>query len=367
MKKGIVILFLFSSLTFLCSAQTIRKAFFEDYTGAWCGYCPEGTQILEKLAVENPANIIVVATHSLDDLAIKEGTEVIYGIGIDGYPSGSIDRFRFPGEGLIGLNRGYWTTLFDRRKKVPALATIGFAGFKYLANNDTYEVDVNVAFTLPNEKSGVPIVVNIYVLEDSIPAVGPIAQSNFIKTIQGGASPLSNWYHNSTLRMAVAGAWGTESGIPYDPVLNEVYTQKFSFKIPEHVNREQVRLVAYVAYNGTAQNNEKEIINAEEMRLSGTTGIKENTKGLAILGGYPNPLRNNETFKLEYHLAKGARVQMCVYNLLGQLATPLIESEEVAGGHTLHWNPSEFGLQSGMYLLKINAGTSSQTVVVNVL
>jgi thiol-disulfide isomerase/thioredoxin len=344
MKKGIVILFLFSSITFLCPAQTIRKTFFEDYTGAWCGYCPEGTQILEKLAAENPANIIVVATHSLDGLAIKEGTEVIDGIGIDGYPSG------FPGEGLIGLNRGYWTTLFDRRKKVPALATIGFAGFKYLANNDTYEVDVNVAFTLPNEKSGVPIVVNIYVLEDSIPAVGPIAQSNFIRTIQGGASPLSNWYH-----------------IPYDPVLNEVYTQKFSFKIPGYVNKEQVRLVAYVAYNGTAKNNEKEIINAEEMRLSGTTGIKENVREVAVLGGYPNPLRKHETFKLEYHIPKGGRVQMCVYNLLGQLVTRAIESEEVAGAHTLHWNPSEFGLQSGMYLLKINAGTSSQTVVVNVL
>lgn len=36
------------------NAQTVKKVMLEDFTGTWCGWCPEGTVIVEQLQAANP-------------------------------------------------------------------------------------------------------------------------------------------------------------------------------------------------------------------------------------------------------------------------------------------------------------------------
>ena len=89
----------------------------------------------------------------------------------------------------------------------------------------------------------------------------------------------------------------------------------------------------------------------------------ENTpRSFSLKQNYPNPF-NPETV-IEYNLPKGCRVEIDVYNILGQKVRTLLEEHQNAGRHRVLWDGrDEKGkeVSSGIYLYRIKASEFSQT------
>ena len=64
---------------------------------------------------------------------------------------------------------------------------------------------------------------------------------------------------------------------------------------------------------------------------------------------YPNPF--NPVTTIDYSLPENARVQLEVYNLLGQQVNVLVDKYQQAGRYTVRWNASD--LSSGVYFYRI--------------
>ena len=66
---------------------------------------------------------------------------------------------------------------------------------------------------------------------------------------------------------------------------------------------------------------------------------------------YPNPF--NPTTVINYSLPKAGKVELFVYNLLGQKLVELVNSEKPAGHHTINFDASN--LSSGVYFYSLHA------------
>lgn len=75
----------------------------------------------------------------------------------------------------------------------------------------------------------------------------------------------------------------------------------------------------------------------------------------ALGQNYPNPF--NPTTTIDFSLARAENVNVSVYNVLGQKVATLIDGEMMAAGrHQVQFNA--FNLTSGMYLVRLDAGTA---------
>lgn len=364
MKK--VLTFCLLAVTAYDTNAQVKKVILEDFTGTWCGWCPEGTVLLEQILAAHPANFIPIASHSGDALEITDANEVPTALGVSGFPMGAVDRFNFPGQSTIAIQRNDWSDAFNTRAALTAKASVSFTNTTKAGN--TYTTTVNVKFTSA-PTAGVPIKMNVYILEDSIPAIGTLEQHNYSSAVQNGDSPLTNWYLNSTVRKPLGGVWGYADMIPSTVVVGTNYTKSITFTldttwVPKHIN-----IVAFVAYDGAAAENKKEIINSEQMALRslGTgTGIKEIESKLHT-GVYPNPAKMNSYIKTSFTLKEDAIVTMKVINALGQVVSKPYNSFEIIGAHTIQWSPLEnTAIVPGVYFLQLstNKGDAQTTRLV---
>jgi len=72
---------------------------------------------------------------------------------------------------------------------------------------------------------------------------------------------------------------------------------------------------------------------------------------------YPNPF--NATTTINYGVPHTSKVELVVYNLLGQQVARLLNQEVVAGVHRIQWTPDN--LPSGVYLLRMETAGFAQT------
>ena len=89
------------------------------------------------------------------------------------------------------------------------------------------------------------------------------------------------------------------------------------------------------------------------------TGIAESSltqKSFALLQNYPNPFNPSTT--IQYQLPKNSKVELKIYNTLGQLVKTLVEVDQKAGLKTIVWDGNDrFGnaVASGVYVYRIKA------------
>jgi hypothetical protein len=349
------------ALSLSANAQTTRKVILEDFTGTWCGWCPEGTVILEGLQVQYPTTFIAVGSHNGDALQVPEGAAIDAGIGVTAYPNGAIDRFKFTGNTKISMSRGSWASKTATRLAVPAIASVSLSELAFDGTN--YTGKINAKFSSAPDGT-TPINVQLYILEDSIPATGGNAQSNYSANIQGGATTLTNWFHNDVLRKGLGGNWGWTGVIPNAPTLNTTYSKAFTFTKPAAWVGKQMQVVAFIAYDGDTALNKKEILNAETAPLSAffPTSIKDQEQTLTA-SVYPNPATMGSTVGFTFNLTADADVRLEVLDITGKQVTAPYYSSEIAGVHTIKWSAAQSAsVVPGVYFAHITASNGQSGV-----
>jgi thiol-disulfide isomerase/thioredoxin len=358
MKSIITSLILLTALS--ASAQVVvKKVVLEDFTGTWCQWCPEGTGVIEALMAANPTNFIPVASHSGDALECPDGAAMVNALGVSSFPAGAVDRFKLVGTG-IPQGRGSWSSSVATRLAGGAIVSIAFANVQVSGN--TYSGDIKVKFmTAP--AAGKPIKVNVLALEDSIAAVGQYEQTNAVggnpfSTYQTGNNPLVNFFHNDVLRDAVNTVWGYANvNIPAVPVVGTEYTESFVFIKQPIWKQKNMKFVAYVAYDGTVGANEKEILNADKfsLRYLYPNGVNEVSNNTLQANVYPNPAKTYSFITTSFTLQHDANVTFEVLNSVGQVISKPYTSFEIAGAHSIQWNPREYAsnITPGLYTIKL--------------
>jgi hypothetical protein len=90
------------------------------------------------------------------------------------------------------------------------------------------------------------------------------------------------------------------------------------------------------------------------------TGIAENREipqDYRLLQNYPNPF--NPATAIGYALPQISRVELKIYNLLGQEIRTLVDKQQQPGKYTITWDGADnHGQQvsSGIYIYQIKAG-----------
>jgi len=365
MKKNILLATIISGSFLIASAQApVKKVVLEDFTGTWCGWCPEGTVVIEALDATHGANFIAIANHSGDALEVPDGAGLDAGFSISSYPSGAVDRYNFP-TGGISRNRGYWASDVTTRLAVTPIASISIKNQTWDEATRQLEVDVEAMFV--SADAAIAKSINLGILEDSIPATGTFNQSNYSSSIQGGASPLNPWFHNHTLMDWLDGTWGDATVVPLSPTLSTPYTKHYSYTLPSTIDFNHTHIVAILTHNGTTT--EKDVINAESAKIAYNYNTGVNTVGNQFQGiaCYPNP--TNSVANIQFNVETAGVVTMDVYDMTGsKIATP-INNFYNGGTHTINWDlKSSNGTKvpAGNYAVRLSNSASTKTVTISV-
>ncbi len=231
-----------------------QKALAEDYTGAWCGYCPRVARSLDQINAAN-ANVIPVAVHNGDPMAHPQESALRARWGINAWPSAMVNRKYQWNEQASVLNA-----------ETTKWAPLGLAIESSVAGNNItgkVKTEFNVTTTLG-------MTVCVMLVEDGI--VYP--QRNYYNGTSGSpffglGDPISGYVHNHTLRKFSTDIFGDD--IPTAAqVKNNIYEKTFSFDATGY-NLSKCSIIAFVGYaNGIP--NRSGLLNAQIVKA----GLNQN-------------------------------------------------------------------------------------------
>jgi len=323
-----------------------RKIILENFTTGQCPNCPPIHTLLENYVAGEP-NAILIAQHAgfgTDQMTIPENTEllVLYNDGGSTYaPALTIDRHYYP-EGLTGGTPDpgpvFWpgesttatTARMNHRVELPAFVEVNING----SYNAKGSIDLTIHGELVADVPGDDLRVAVYVLEDGL-----------IYPQSGGGS---NYTHNNVMRDAVSGTWGDE-GIITSNAAGTTFTVDYNYTLDNGWEPDNMYVVAFVAnYDGGNVNN-REILNAEEVKLTELipVSVRDNKRDNNI-SVFPNPTTDI------IRIANADFSTIEIYNLIGEL---LISGESQTSNTIINVS----SLSEGTYFVKIIGENSTHT------
>ena len=162
-----------------------KKVILEEFTGEWCGWCPEGAEVMKSNLSANPNTVIGIAVHDGDPMEIPSFNSWIKTLtNVSGFPNGSVDR-------LDATGRGYWTGQINN--ELTKVADLGMAMISK-SNGSTIDIKVFVGYKV---LMGNNYRLTIAITEDDVPQSSPGAQSNYSAVVV--VDP-NTWTHSHVLR-----------------------------------------------------------------------------------------------------------------------------------------------------------------------
>jgi len=390
-----------------------KKPLCEEYTGAWCGFCPNGGNNAKILSDANPAGIFI--SYHNDDLMSTPASDVVISNYVGGgFPSLSIDRHYFQGENYISLGptNSVDNTVWDadmaqefNTQSVPVKLDILTKSWD--STTRTIKFTVTGQFT---DYVGGDIRLNAMIVEDKFrgPDIESIQngtmgwdQHNYFNPTAGGVggstNPLYNeaayivgYVHNNVLKsILTTSPFGDNlsdlTGTNAIATPNQTFSKTFTYHLPNTVpvdysatikkpdvtafhntmpgrgqnKPEDIRLIAFMSMYNPSDMTYSEVLNATQAPLLGwSTGIKtaENSP-VHDINLYPNPTSGQSV--ITYNLVNAAPVDIEIYNTLGQKMQTVQTGNQIEGNHKISFDMSQFN--NGLYFISINSNGTTAT------
>ncbi|UCC96528.1 MAG: Omp28-related outer membrane protein [Phycisphaerales bacterium] len=334
------------AMTVKTSAQT-KKVLLEQHTAAWCGWCPDGTAIVDEILALHGDRIIAVKIHGGDAMAIPEQSAIASALGLEGYPSASIDRKKFGGS--VFQSRGAWKSRCESQLRQTAKAQVDCF---YTLDRQTRTVRIQVMTNII-EPMDFPLRFNAFIVEDDVTGHGSgYDQANFLSGRPGyetnpyysQPSTIVGYHHMNVVRKMMGGPWGVAVDIPDSVQAGEFYCQQLESKIDE---RWDINNLYFVGLLQADAEDDKELINCA-MAIEDVLLLDSNSPTLRAL---PSGSDCNNTYTLENATDEE---QTYTVTVLTTPRTPADWSAEFTCGAT-HVATSDSDQSSGQIVVSANS------------
>lgn len=215
-----------------------RHSVIEEFTGIFCGNCPDGAEVIRRLQLAQPELIHTIAIHSghyadvsgrdgLPDFVTAVGDEIANYYEVYSYPSGMVNRHSYLSEGVV-TGRNIWGVQCRQEAQQTAAMNLWMQS-NYVSATRTLSIDVEG-----------------YAQETGVYALAIALVQNHIEGYQNGGS--ANYLHNHALRAYLTPTWGDELGKQESGSYCKMH---YEYQVPEIIGNipvvpEELELVAMV-------------------------------------------------------------------------------------------------------------------------
>ncbi len=217
-----------------------KRCLLEIHTGAWCGWCPGGTVVLDELQAANPGKIIGVKYHQKDGMQLDDGVRMYQFFVGTGVPTGSVDRIPWDagtGNTIIMLGTNNWKQTTDIILGSEALADVSLS-WKF--NEGTQKITGTVSCTILKDLAA-QLAFQVLICENNVTGSGSkFDQKNYFsgnadyKTHPYYDKPATmvGYVHNNVGRAVLGGVSGETSKFPATVKVGETYKWDFMTDVP---------------------------------------------------------------------------------------------------------------------------------------
>ena len=195
------------SQTIVSTSSQNKKVVLEEYTGIYCGYCPDGHSRAQALKNQYPDDVFLINIHTggyaIPNPAINDpdfrtpfGQAIASQSNLTGYPAGSVNRQYFPSlasNGGTAMSRGDWSTAASQVLTQSAYVNVGVEATINVQNN---ELTVHVEGYYTGSSLVTTNKLNVVLTQNN--TIGP----------QSGGGMGSNYNHMHRLVHMITGQWG---------------------------------------------------------------------------------------------------------------------------------------------------------------
>ncbi|MEQ9402760.1 MAG: Omp28-related outer membrane protein [Cyclobacteriaceae bacterium] len=247
----------------------VRKILIEEFTGEWCGWCPQAAYNLDELVKEHPY-VLTVGIHNGDGLEYENEATIRNAFGLNYFPSGLVGRVN------MGNSVGFNDPTLDSRvldevsRQIYESDVLAGVGINSSFSSNEASVDVNVHFY---EDINDEVKITIYLIENDVVSG---TQQNYFSGLAGYEDAyyysqpptISGYNHQYVLRKAATDVQG-------EPIPQENVSQGGTYSLNDQpidisgYDPAKCYVIAFVHYD---LNGKQEIINAQQVKLGESVG-----------------------------------------------------------------------------------------------
>ena len=217
-----------------------KKAILEEFTGEWCGYCPDGAAIIRQIESNHPDMFYAISYHIGDPFEVSDGAYYDGVFNNYGYPGGVVNRV-----GMAG-SRGNWES-----KVSQSLTETPTCGMKIETSISGDKMNVKVKYAGTEDFDAF---ISVMLIEDKVPESSPGAQN--------GAA--TGYKHPDVFRKVLTDRLGEAISVKK----GEVQSLSFENVDLSAYNKSNVRVVAFI--HKDLNGNEKTVYNAQGVKAGDT-------------------------------------------------------------------------------------------------
>ncbi|RPI14441.1 MAG: T9SS C-terminal target domain-containing protein [Ignavibacteriae bacterium] len=352
MKTKILAAVLFVLIAALISNSAFsgpRRVLLEYSTGTWCGYCPCGDSIIEKLILPVHPQTIVLAYHgnSTDPFQYFNGNTIINQLGINAYPLALFDRAMGP---PMDYDYNWPDTISARYTRVPnSVINLVLTDKNY--NAATRVLTATVEATALQNLTG-QYKINFVITEDNI-----VYQQNFYSSC-GSPGYHPNFVHYWVVRNMINGSLGenVNSGAWNQ---NQTITKTITTTDSAGWVAANCNLNIFI-YKDAAPLNTASIEQATKQSVTSPLGVSNTNEVPAdytLSQNYPNPF--NPVTNIKFTIPENGKVSLKIYNISGKEVMTMVDGFLNAGSYNAEVDASN--LSSGVYFYTLLTDKFSQT------
>lgn len=231
----------------------MKNVVLEEFTGIYCGYCPQGHAVANGIYDANTEDVVVINVHAGSyanpngtdpDFRTPFGDAIANQSDLTGYPAGTVNRQVFSGMGMnaggTAMGRDKWAAASSTVLTESSYVNVALEGTLDV-NTRLLTVDVETYFSGTAPSS---VKLNVAILQSHIAGTQSGASGNADQVLENGL-----YEHNHMLRHLMTGQWGETISTTTQ---GSTATNQFTYTLPADLNGipyelGNIEIVAFIA------------------------------------------------------------------------------------------------------------------------